>query len=264
MRTSRTKLLIIIPLFIVSTLIALPLKIAAAQTTTVSASPQSSSPLVGQTFTVAVEISDVQNLYAIDVTLNWNPSILQFVSAALSLDANAHPGGVLYGSPVSSVPTNGGILLQTNTGSQSTGEYDLVATSENPADSFNGSGTMVTLTFTATTAGYSPLTLTTSLADHPAPGDVAEFITHNDVSSSVNPGLSSSTLSPSSSPSSSPSPSQSASASPSPSTAASPTPKVPEIPSGMFLATIFFSALIVVLFSRKAFKRHSVSTKMQS
>jgi hypothetical protein len=193
-----------------------------AQTTTVSVTPQSSKPAVGKTFTISITISNVENLYGLDVTLNWNPSILSYVSHSLDL---GNSGGVLSGSPVSSTATSGGILLQTDTATQSAGEYDLVATSESPASSFNGSGTILTMTFSVLAAGTSPLTLVTQLADHPLPDQTSEFITHTDVSGTVTAGSTSTSPTPSSPPTTTPTSSSS-----SPLTSASPTPKVPEFP----------------------------------
>ena len=66
-----------------------------AQTgTIVSASPQTNTPQVGQMLTVNMTITNVQNLYALDVTLDWNNSVLEFVSVTLLLGVQAHPGGV--------------------------------------------------------------------------------------------------------------------------------------------------------------------------
>lgn len=157
----------------------------AQTTTTVSAVPQTSTPQVEQTLTVNLTIANVQNLYALDVTLDWNNSVLQFISVNLLLGAQAHPSGVLYGNQISDAVTAGDVYVQQSDASQSIGEYHLVATSVSPADSFNGSGTIATITFNVTGLGHSVLDLETELADHPSSGETSNQIDHKDIAGSV-------------------------------------------------------------------------------
>jgi len=157
-----------------------------AQTgTVVSAVPQTTTPKVGQMLTVNLTITNVQNLYALNATLYWNSSVLEFVSVSLLLGVQAHPGGVLYGNQISSTVIAGDVFVQQSVASQSIGEYHLVATSVSPADSFNGSGTIATITFNATSLGHSRLDLATELADHPSPDETSNLIDHTDVVGSV-------------------------------------------------------------------------------
>ena len=159
------------------TLLAIfPIGAVLAQTTTVKVQPSNSAPSVGMTFTVDITISNVQNLYGVDVSLTWNKDILRIVSASSQLGVESHPGGVLHES----------VYVAEDSMSQQTGTYNLVAVSEGSAAAFSGSGKIVTLTFTVVHAGHSELTLVTELADHPAPGENSNFITHTDLSSSVN------------------------------------------------------------------------------
>jgi len=153
-----------------------PIGAVLAQTTTVKVQPSNSAPSVGMTFTVDITISNVQNLYGVDVSLTWNKDILRIVSASSQLGVESHPGGVLHES----------VYVAEDSMSQQTGTYNLVAVSEGSAAAFSGSGKIVTLTFTVVHAGHSELTLVTELADHPAPGENSNFITHTDLSSSVN------------------------------------------------------------------------------
>jgi hypothetical protein len=142
---------------------------------TVNAQPSMTSPGVGQTLTVNVTISNVQNLYGVDVTLSWNTSVLKVLSATSLLGVESHPTGVLHES----------ILVVEDSASQQAGEYTLVATSQGSAGAFSGSGTIATVTFNVTSVGHSALELETELSDHPAPGDSSNLINHNDVSGSV-------------------------------------------------------------------------------
>jgi hypothetical protein len=76
-------------------------------------------------------------------------------------------------------------LIVTDAASQEAGKYTLIATSQNPANSFNGSGTIATLTFNVTSIGHSALTLQSELADHPLPEQTSESINHTIVNGSV-------------------------------------------------------------------------------
>jgi hypothetical protein len=157
-----------------------------AQTgTIVNSVPQTNTPQVGQILTVNLTITNVQNLYALDVTLDWNNSVLEFVSVNLLLGVQAHPGGALYGNQISDTVTAGDVYVQQSNASQSMGEYHLVATSVNPADSFNSSGTIAIITFNVTSLGHSGLDLKTELADHPSLGETSNPINHTDVAGSV-------------------------------------------------------------------------------
>lgn len=153
-----------------------PIGLVLAQTPTVKVQPSNSAPSVGMTFTVDVTISNVQNLYGVDVSLTWNKDILRIVSASSQLGVESHPGGVLHES----------VYVAFDSMSQQTGTYQLVATSEGSAAAFSGSGKIVTLTFNVTKSGHSELTLVTELADKPVPPEPSNLINHTDLSSSVN------------------------------------------------------------------------------
>lgn len=160
--------------------------IVSAETgTIVRALPQTNTPQVGQMLTTNLTITNVQNLYALDVTLDWNNSVLEFVSINLLLSVQAHLGGVLYGNKISDTATTGDVYVQQSNASQSIGEYHLVATSVNPADSFNGSGTIAIITFNVTSIGHAGLDLKSELADHPSPDETSNTIDHTDVAGSV-------------------------------------------------------------------------------
>jgi hypothetical protein len=158
-------------------LVFIPVYAAVAQGTTVRAQPSNTAPKVGATFTVDIMISNVQNLYGVDVSLTWNKDIIRITSASPQLGVESHPGGVLHQT----------VYVAENATSQQTGTYHLVAVSEGSAAAFSGSGKIVTLTFSVQHAGHSELTLETDLADKPVSPNPANLITHTDLSSSVNP-----------------------------------------------------------------------------
>jgi hypothetical protein len=110
--------------------------------------PNTNTADVGQSFTINITVSDVQNLYGLDVTVDWNSSILQLANVDIRL-APADTDGVLYNSSLAPV------LIQTN--STYPGNYEIAATSVNPAPSFNGTGNIVKITFTVIASGYSSI-----------------------------------------------------------------------------------------------------------
>lgn len=125
-----------------------------AQNTIVKAEASTSQPHLGDTLTVNIKVSDAQNLFGVDVTLNWNPSVLKLVSATPQLGVESHSGGVLHES--SSYP----IEIVNNDASQTSGQYHLLATSTGSVTpSFSGSGTIATVTFNVTSIGSAGLTL---------------------------------------------------------------------------------------------------------
>ena len=216
MQVKHLKTSIVVLLFVASLFVVLPLQMVNAQTTTISVVPQSNHVTVGQTLTVKIEISNVQNLYGVDIELTWSTSMLKLVSNQSYVGVS---NGIL----------NTPVLTVQDTADQATGEYNLIATSENPAGPYSGSATIATLTFTVTSAGSSSLTLKSSssstpqLASYvtPGSGETSQLISATVVNSSV--------YTASSTPSSSPTPTSSSSSTPSSSTAPTATASVPEL-----------------------------------
>lgn len=152
-----------------------------AQSTVVNAEASISQLHVGDTLTVYIKISNVQNLFGVDVTLDWNPSVLKLVSPTPQLGVESHPSGVLHES--STYP----IEVVNNNASQSDGEYHLLATSTGSTTAaFSGTGTIATLTFTVTSTGPIGLELSSELSDKAATGGTANLIDHTDTVDSVN------------------------------------------------------------------------------
>jgi hypothetical protein len=101
-------------------------------------------------FTLNVKIANVTNLYAFDIKFSWDPAILKHVSHEAKVPVDTYPGGVLY-SPVQPVK---------NTVNDAQGYYNLAFSSMNPAPSFNGSGTIFTITLKVLAYGKSALAFT--------------------------------------------------------------------------------------------------------
>ena len=79
---------------------------AAAQTTVVSAKTSRSEPHVGDTITVVLSISNVQNLFGLDALLTWDPAVLQMTTSSLNLGVEMHSDGVLHGTHINTNPDN--------------------------------------------------------------------------------------------------------------------------------------------------------------
>ena len=210
----------ILVLAFVCALLVYPIQAVEAQAssgTFVSVVPAQSNARVGETLTVNITIGNVENLYGLDVTFNWNSSVLELQSATSNLGVESHSNGVLHeasGSPV---------IVAEDIASQETGEYHLVATSQGTADSFNGNGTIATLTFNVTSLGRSEFGLTSELADHPLPGETtSEFITHTDVGGFVDAAA------------------------------------IPEFPEVAILMLLAVFVTVALLFSKKIFKKNAV------
>ena len=217
----KAKLCIIVLTLVCALLVICPIQAALAQGssgTVISVVPAQSNVGLGEILTVNITIGNVENLFGLDVTFNWNSSVLHLQSATSNLGVESHSNGVLHeasGSP---------IIVAEDNASQESGQYHLVATSQGAADSFNGSGTIATLTFNVTSTGHSNLGLTSELADHPLPGETtSEFIAHNNVGGSVDSAA---------------------------------IPEFPEVAILMLLAGFVTAAL---LFSKKSFKKNAVT-----
>jgi hypothetical protein len=136
-----------------------------AQTNTVNAQASQSELYVDDTLTVTIKIENAQDLYGVDVTLDWNSQILQIQSATPMLGVESNPEGVLHES------TAYPIDIEDNT--QSAGQYHLLATSTgSTTPSFSGSGTIATITFKILSVGDADLQLDAELATRGSDGSV--------------------------------------------------------------------------------------------
>lgn len=127
---------------------------AVAAATVVKVDPNVSSANVSETFTINITVQEVQNLYGLEETLDWNASVLNAVSIDVRL---GQAGGALYNS----------VYIVEN--SSTPGNYRLAATCVNPTPPFNGTGTIATITFQVINQGNSTLNLTSKLYDYPPP-----------------------------------------------------------------------------------------------
>jgi hypothetical protein len=176
LNTAKTLLLLLIATLLALSLIQTGFP-QSSSNTTVAVSPQVTNALLGETITINITLSNVQNLYGIDVFLLWNPSALTVQNVNIRLGVDSHPDGILHETP------SADIFVQENTTDQENGEYHLVATSVAPAPSFSGSGNIAIISFNVTDIGHSELILMTELADYNPSG--SNLIDHTDVNGSV-------------------------------------------------------------------------------
>jgi hypothetical protein len=115
--------------------------------------PQTVSAGLFQTFNVSIVVADVQRLYGLEITLNWDPTILRVVKAEHRIGVEDYPGGILH-KPV--------MVVRDNV-SQDHGLYLVAAACLNPAGSFNGTGTVAQITFNVTSLGTCELLLEAEL-----------------------------------------------------------------------------------------------------
>jgi hypothetical protein len=151
--------------------------VRASQGTVVEVLPSAISADVGQSFTINITVANVQNLYGLDVTVDWGSSVLQLVKIDVRL-GHTDTDGVLYNSSLTSSP-----YIVVN--STLDGQYEIAATSEAPAPSFNGTGNIVRLTFKVIDSGNSSIDFIQSqLRDYPPPDReprISEPIPHSAV-----------------------------------------------------------------------------------
>ena len=212
----------------------------------------SNSVTVGTPFTITITLTNVQNLYGVEVVLRWNPTVLEATSVDTQLGIESYPNGILHES--SSSPT---IFIAENNITQNTGEYRLVATSMAPAPPFSGNGNIVKITFNPINEGNSALDLESQLSDYP-PTDrdprISLPIQHTAQDSSVTVTQESSTQSPAPTSSSTPTAVLTPTLEPSTPTStvpASTTPTLTETPQqpqdGLEIRNVLLMGVIIVI-----------------
>jgi len=222
-----------------------------AQNTTVSATASNTQPDVGSTLTVTLAISNVQNLFGIDTTLQWNPSVLSLSNTALNLGDSQH-NGVLYGIINRDYSSIAFVDIYFNK-TKVSWSYELVAQSFcQVTPSYNGSATIATLTFYVVKPGPAGLSLQTDLADRALPGQNSNNIAHQDTASSVTAVASSN------------SPTSSTLASSTPTSSVTSTPSVPEFPATSIIALFIAVGIAVAAFASKKLSKKGIATSQSS
>jgi len=94
-------------------------------------------PVPGTQFTVAVRVYNVTNLYGFDLKFRWNTTFLDYVGHSVHVPRDTYTDGVLWNLVIP-------VADQVNT---TEGTYEVACASMAPAPSFNGTGTVFTMTF---------------------------------------------------------------------------------------------------------------------
>ena len=144
-----------------------PISTFASPETVVKIEPNVSFVEANETFVINVTVSDVRNLWAVEVILRWNPSRLEAENIDLRVGVESCPDGVLHERPPQ--PPLPSLYIVENNLDQEKGQYSLAATSIEPASSFNGSGNIVRITFHVLDGEDCQLDLETKLYDYPPP-----------------------------------------------------------------------------------------------
>lgn len=106
--------------------------------------PASSSPTVGSTFTVNVDLGNGQNIYSVPVQIGYDPKLLELV--------NVSNGNFLS--------RDGQAVALVHRDDASTGTLQVTATRPPNSGGVNGNGTVFTLTFMAKAPGPATLNIT--------------------------------------------------------------------------------------------------------
>ena len=136
----KSKLIVILSILILLSSLSAFTKPAASQSTTVKVDPslfEYYTKATGKEFTIAVKIVDVENLYGFDIKLRWNTTFLEYVSHSIRIPRNTYLDGVLWNP----------ILPLADEVNNTEGTYWIAYSSIAPAPTFNGTGTVFTMTF---------------------------------------------------------------------------------------------------------------------
>jgi hypothetical protein len=91
----------------------------------------------GTQFNVSIKIYNVTNLYGFDLKFKWNTTYLEYLSHSVHVPKDTYTDGVLWNP----------ILPLANKVNTTEGTYWIAYSSLAPAPTFNGSGTVFTMTF---------------------------------------------------------------------------------------------------------------------
>lgn len=131
-------------------LLGLPMG-AAAQTAAVAAvTPADDSVGVGQTIDLAVEARDVQALYGMDVTMTYDPALVEVVDADPALPGDQVAMGLFLDAGMAVI----------NQADNAAGRIHFVMTQLNPAEPKSGSGILLVIRFRGKQEGETLVKLT--------------------------------------------------------------------------------------------------------
>jgi LysM repeat protein len=145
---SKSKKLVTL-LFSILVIAGLPVFYTLAATTDAKLLPGTQSLDVGQMTTVTLRVENVQDLYGYQVTINFDPALLEVI------DADPGKPGVQVGLGTFISPD----YVPQNTADNNAGTIECVVSQVAPSTSANGSGALLTISFRGKSAGLSSIQL---------------------------------------------------------------------------------------------------------
>jgi LysM repeat protein len=130
-------------------LVGLPVSHTQATATDAKLLPEVQSLEVGQLTTVTLRVENVQNLYGYQVTITFNPALLEVI------DADPGEAGVQVGLGTFVTPD----YVPQNAANNAAGTIDCVVSQVAPSTAANGSGALLTISFRGKAAGVSAIQL---------------------------------------------------------------------------------------------------------
>jgi len=124
--------------------------------TSIHVVPQNVAANPDETFTIAVEIADVHDLYGLDIQFSWDPTILEYVSHMAKIPVETFPDGILH---------EPGLFILNDVDAVA-GTYSVAYACMDPAPVFDGTGVAFEMTFHVIASGECLLEITNhALAD---------------------------------------------------------------------------------------------------
>jgi hypothetical protein len=123
---------------------------------------------VGETTTVEVRITNVEDLFAVDVQVGFDPAVLEVV------DANPDLNGIQIDPGTFPDPNDGGAII--NQADNAAGRVTYVVTIFRPNPPVKGSGPLLFITFRGKAAGDSPITIRRAVLSDPDASSIAAAV----------------------------------------------------------------------------------------
>jgi hypothetical protein len=105
----------------------------------VCVNPEVTEVQAGLTFTVDFNITNIEDLYSLDIKIGWNTTLMDYVNHTITIPVEQNPGGILH------MPAS----ITKDKLNQTAGTYQIVAKSVEAAYPFTGSGTVFRMIFEA-------------------------------------------------------------------------------------------------------------------
>lgn len=107
--------------------------------------PQNGTANVGDFYTISVKIANVTNLYGFDIQLRWGTAVLKYVNHTVTTPVETYPNGILHSVvfPIKDEVDETASIPGAADGTTCWIAYLSIP----PAPSFNGTGTVVNMTF---------------------------------------------------------------------------------------------------------------------